>query len=275
MPVLVTRTETGVGRGLVARIAAMGGEVRAYGPEVPVADLRPLGAVCAVGSMLDEGHLETAMEQVHTVVHLTPLPLTDDPALVVEEAATLVTAAVGAGIRRLLVTSLSGASHDAPDPLRRAAAEVEEVVEATPFPSVVVRTSLVDGPETRHALARTPLAAEVLDTLVAPVREDDLVSLLAALDEQRDEVDADHAVLSADGPVAVSLREHLAAVGITPMSLVGRMVERLRPGTSLLAEMLAISFADAGGAPSGWEATGVRPAPVTSPPPERRPGGGA
>jgi uncharacterized protein YbjT (DUF2867 family) len=254
MPVLVTHPETTLARALIERLAATGGQVRAFGS--PVAELRQRGVICAVGSLLDEGHLETAMEQVHTVVHLPPLPLVDDPDLCVEQAATVVSAAVGAGVRRLITVSLPEATPDAADPLRRAAAEVEQTAADTPAPSVVVRPSLVDVPEVRDALARVPLAGDVLDNRVAPVSMGDLAGLLFALDERRDVLDADHAVLAADGPQVVALRDYLLDVGVTPLSLVGRMVERLRPGSALLAEVLAGPWTSGPDVANGWRAIG-------------------
>ncbi|MGH3441740.1 MAG: SDR family oxidoreductase [Nitriliruptorales bacterium] len=263
MPVLVTAPEGEVGSDLLRRLAATGGQIRAFcGAEAPIAQFRQLGVVCAAGSLLDEGHLETAMEQVHTVVHLGVSPLAPDPAGLVKETATVVTAAVGAGVKRFVTLSLPGADHAAVDPLRDAAAEVEEMAAAMPCPSVVVRPSLVDTGTLREVLARTALASEVLDTPVAPVRPADLASLLFQLDEQRDVELGDHEVLAADGPRVASLREYLRAVGVTPLSLVGRVVERLRPSGagSLLPDVLVGAWTSPAEVVDGWEFTAVTPA---------------
>lgn len=262
MPVLVTRGGSSLGRLIVGSVAATGGQVRAFcDQDGPAGELRRVGAIVASGSLLDEGHLETAMEQVHTVVHLGVDPLTASAELVVEQAATVLSAAVGAGIRRLLVLSIAGASPDARDPLRRAAAEVELLARDAPFPATAVRASLVDSDEVRHAIARVPLDAATLENPVAPVRPADLAELFAWLDDQR-RLDVAFEVLAADGPDVLPLREHLGAVGVTPMSTVGRMVERLRPGGSgsVLAGALSGPWVSGGGIADGWLRAGITPA---------------
>ncbi len=265
MPVLVIRPRGEVADVLVRRLAATGGEVRAYGPDLAVAELRRLGIVCASGVLVDEGHLETAMEQVHTVIHLGFDPLAGDPHGSVEEAATIVTAAIGAGVRRLIAVTLPGPSPEASDPMRLAAAEIEDLVRAAPLPTVVVRPSLIDAAGARRVLARTPIAGGALEGLVAPVRPADLAELLFQLDEQRDAVDAEHVVLAADGPRAVPLGDHLRSRGVTPLSVVGRVVERLRPGSSPAPEVVAGPWTSPPEVPSGWAATGVEPGAPDAP----------
>lgn len=259
MPVLVTVPGGEIGHGLVTRLAATGGQVRAYGPDLATSDLRRLGVICAHGSMLDEGHLETAMEQVHTVVHLGFDPLTDDPSRLVEEAATLVSAAIGARIRRIITVTVPEGPPAWDDALRRAAREVEALVAGAACPTVAVRPSLVDAEELRAALARTPLTSEALDAAVAPVHPDDVAALLFQLDERRDVLDADHAVLAADGPQRMTVRGYLESHGITPMSAIGRLVERVRGGTPVLATALEAGWVGDEGTASGWAATGLEP----------------
>lgn len=260
MPVLVTGPGSTLGLEVVRALAATGGEVRAFcDPDASVQQLRGLGVICAVGSLLDEGHLETAMEQVHTVVHLPVGPLASDPERVIEEAATVVAATVGAQVRRIVCLSVPGPSPDATDPLRRAAAEVELLLAETPCSTAVVRASLVDTPELRDALARTPLRRDALDCLVAPVRPVDLAALVRWLDERRD-IEGGQEVLAADGPRIVPLHAHLRAVGITPLSLVGRVVERLRPGAApLLVQGFSMPWTSGPEIPSAWALSGITP----------------
>lgn len=258
MPVLVTRPIDTIGLAVVDAMASTGGQVRAFvDPSGPVAELRAVGAICAVGDLLDEGHLESAMEQVHTVVHLTGLPLVEDPEMVVEEAATMLTAAVGAGVRRLIVLSLPAGGDGEEDALRRAAREVEEMVAEAPFPVVILRTSLIDQPEMRDALARTPMPAAALDNDVAPLKVADVAALLLRIDDRRDEDGAGVRVLGAQGPEVIPLRTHLSEVGITPMSLVGRVLDRLTPGTSLLADAMSGPWLVAAEVEDAWRATGL------------------
>lgn len=261
MPVLVTAWEPTLSTALLRRLAGLGGEVRAFcAGEAPVAVFRQLGVICASGSLLDEGHLETAMEQVHTVVHVLADPLHGDADRLVEETAAVVSAAIGANVRRILGLSVAGAA-EAGDPLRRAAGEAEQLVREAPSPSVVVRLSLVDTPELRHALARTPLSREALATPVAALRPGDVAALMAWLDDRRD-LAAD--LLAADGPGVEPLRDYLRRVGITPLSLTGRMGGRWRAGqpAPLLAESLSAPWTSDDAVPDAWTLSGIRPLPV-------------
>lgn len=251
MPVLVTAPGSSLGQAVVRLLVGLGGEVRAFcGPDAPVHTLRQMGVVCASGSLLDEGHLETAMEHVHTVVHLGVGPLAASPAQLVEETATVVSAAVGAQVKRVVATSLPGADVDADDPLRRAAAEAEQVLVEATCPTTVVRASLVDTPELRARVARTPLDASTLATPVAPVRFVDLAEVVAALDDQRGTL-PDRQFLGADGPRVVPLRDWMRAAGTTPMRW---SLRRAGP----LAAVLAGSWTSPD-LPDAWAATGVSP----------------
>lgn len=267
MPVLVTAAGTTLGREIVRLVGTSGGQVRAYcRPGAPLALLRQAGAICATGSLLDEGHLETAMEQVHTVVHLAVRLDVDDPRQLVEETATVVTAAIGARVRRVIALSLPSA-RTRPDPVRAAAAEAEDLVAGASCPTTVVRSSLVDTPDLRSALQRTPLDRGTLDRLVAPVLPGDLAHVVAWLDAQRDRGGEGHATLAADGPLTLPLGDYLRRVGVSPPSLVGRVVERVRTGgppATLLAS-LAGPWISEPEVPDAWVRTGLTPRPPWEP----------
>lgn len=260
MPVLVTGPGSTLGLEVVRVLAGTGGEVRAFcDPDASLYDLRQLGVFCAVGSLVDEGHLETAMEQVHTVVHLPVWPLASNAEWMVEEAATVVAAAVGARVRRIVCLSMPAPALDSADPMRRAAAEVELLVAEAPAATVVLRASLVDAPELRAALARTPLGRDALGRLVAPVRAVDLAELIRWVDDRRD-VEGGHEVLAVDGPDVVPLRAFLGALAITPLSAVGRVVERLRPATApLLGASFAGPWTSRAEVSSAWAVSGLTP----------------
>lgn len=239
MPVLVTAADSPLGARLVSRLLRTGGEVRAFATGGP-ADL-PAGAFVATGDLLDEGHLEAAMEQAHTVVHLGAGLVTASPERLVEEAATVVTAALGAGVRRLIALSVAGAGPGAGDRLRRAFGRVEELLAEAPVPSVALRTSLPDLPEVTDALAAAPLTAEHLGVLVAPVRGQDVVELLAAFDAARSRAEEGHAVFAAEGPQRMTLGDFLERVGIDPPGRVGRLVGRVwRPPGELTPFLQAL-----------------------------------
>lgn len=184
MPVLVVPADTPVGVPLVRALADLGGEVRAYATgDGDVAALREAGAFVAVGTLDDEGRLDAAMTDVHTVISLHADPVTAAPAAVLgHHLDVLLAAATNAGVARLVVRSVPGADAAA-DGLRAACADVERRLADLDLPTVTVRTSLIDTPELRDALAAT--AAVPGDLPVAPLHVDDVVAALVALDDAR------------------------------------------------------------------------------------------
>jgi hypothetical protein len=97
MPVLVTGAEHALGRAAVAALHRSGGEVRAYldplaAPDGTIDRLRAAGAKVARGTLDDEGFLETALEQVHSVVHTAADVLTG-PDAVLDDVASVLSAA--------------------------------------------------------------------------------------------------------------------------------------------------------------------------------------
>ncbi|MFY9588508.1 MAG: NAD(P)H-binding protein, partial [Actinomycetota bacterium] len=74
MPVLVTGATGVVGRVLIPKLVASGGQVRVY-VRRDVPEYRSMGVHVAVGEADHEGRLESALEQVHTLVHLIGGPL--------------------------------------------------------------------------------------------------------------------------------------------------------------------------------------------------------
>jgi uncharacterized protein YbjT (DUF2867 family) len=231
MPVLVTSAHTELGQRVVAEVVATGGQVRAYcsGP-VDVGALRAAGVIVASGDALDEGHLEAAMEQVHTVVHLGPGLLAPDAASIVDEAAVVVTAAIGAGVRRLLTVSAPAADRDGDEPYRRALGEVEALLRDAPVPSVVVRASLLDDAALRDALAAVRPTSDVLANRVAPLGVAEVAAALVFLDDLRSSAHEGHVVLGLAGSETVTLATFLDRVGIGAPGAVGRLIGRVWRG---------------------------------------------
>lgn len=258
MPVLVAARPSALATGVIRRILVEGGEVRAYGPGAGVH--RGTGAIVASGDLDDEGRMEAAMAQVHTVVHIPRGVLAAGTGGLVAEAETVATAATNAGVRRLLTLTLPGAGATAEDPLRRAHGAALEALAAAPVPSVALVPSLVDTPVLRDVLAGVTLGAAA-DTTVAPVRLADLVELVAAFDAVRSEAHAGHVVFAAMGPRVSTLAEHLERVGVG-RSRLGRAYRPLDAHPDLL-DALAGPWVDATvGAFDAWEFTGVTPRPV-------------
>jgi len=252
VPVLVNAAHRSVARTLVARLLAEGGQVRALAA-AGVAALRTSGVFTAVGDPDDEGLLEAACTGVHTLVHLAG-GLGGDPDAVRAEGQAVANAAVGAGVRRVLLVTLAGAAPDADDPLRRAHAEVAAAVAALDVPSVEVRVGLVDTPAVRGLLRAAGPPPELLDVPVAPVAAADLVEVLVALDAARSRATDGHLVLAATGP-DVTLGAVLADGG-------GRRGARLPTPAARAAVMTTLAGPWAGSdpsVPSAWDVLGLVP----------------
>jgi uncharacterized protein YbjT (DUF2867 family) len=237
VPVLVTAAHQPLARRIASRLLEEGGEVRVYSAG-DTTSLRAAGAFVSSGTPDDEGRLEAALADVHTLVHVGGGILTRRPDRIVAEARTMARAAGNAGVRRLIVLSIPGADPAAGDPLRQAKGEVEGIVAASACPSIVLRTSLVDTPALRDALATGGLGPEELAVEVAPVRTLDLVELVVAFDRARSRAEAGHLLVAADGPRRLSVAGYLDRVGATRPgtgSLVGR---RLTTQTDALRETL-------------------------------------
>lgn len=211
MPVLLTRPASHLASATALALLDDGAQVRVFGPDAPP-ELRAAGAFVATGDHDDPGRLEAALEQVHTLVHVgTPL-LARDPDSWLRDGVVAVDAAVGAGVQRVVLLSLPGASPDADDPARRAAGILEEHAAAADLPTIVVRPSLLDTPALRDAVAALgPTPDEVV---VAPIRPDDLVEALVALDRARSSATSGHAVFSAAGPEPLTLDQWLRRTGV-------------------------------------------------------------
>jgi uncharacterized protein YbjT (DUF2867 family) len=264
VPVLITGAHRPLARRVAAALLEEGGEVRVHSVG-DVASLRAAGAIVAAGTPDDEGHLEAALAQVHTAVHVGRGVLAPDPEVLVDEARTLVRAATGAGIRRLVALSVTGASPAAGDPLRAALGAVEQLLAEADLPTVVVRCSLVDTPAIRDALATAGLPAEDLERPVAPVRVADVVALVTAFDRLRSSARSGHAVFSADGPGTSTFGEHLDRVGVARPgrgSLLGRRVLDPARVPMLLPSLRGPWVTGADGPPEAWTFTGVEPGVV-------------
>lgn len=264
MPVLVTGAHRPLARRVAAALLEEGGEVRAHASG-DVGALRAAGAIVASGTGDDEGHLEAALAQVHTVVHVGRGLLAPAPEVLVHEAAVLARAAAGAGVRRIVALSAPGAAVDATDPLRAALGEVERILASAPVPTVVVRTSLVDTPALRDALATAGLSPEEREVPVAPVRAEDVVALVVAFDRLRSSAETGHATFRADGPTPLPLGAYLERVGVTKPgsgSLVGRRALDPARVPMLLPALRGPWVGDVRDGPDAWEFTGTLPGVV-------------
>jgi len=238
MPVLITRPRAAVANATALALLDDGAQVRTFGPD-PTPDLRAAGAFAASGDHDDHGRLEAALEQVHTLVHAgTPL-LAGSTDRWLHEGVRTIDAAVRAGVQRLVLLSLPGASVDAADATRVAAGVLEDHAQAADLPSVVVRTALVDTAAMRDAVAALgPVPDEVV---VAPVRVGDLVEALVALDRARSAATAGHVVFAAAGAEPLTLDAWLRRVGVRGAGGATDFVGRTyRPGAASSPLRLAL-----------------------------------
>ncbi len=264
MPVLVTGAHRPLARRIAAALLAEGGQVRVH-TSGDAASLRAGGAIVASGDADDEGHLESSLAQVHTVVHVGRGVLAPSPEVLVTEAAVLARAATGAEVRRIVALSVPGADPGAPDPLRAAHGEVERILASAPVPTVVVRTSLVDTPAIRDALGTAGLSEEERAQVVAPVRPEDVITLVVAMDRLRSSATEGHAAFAADGPATVPLGAYLERAGVGRPgsgSLVGRRALDPDVVPMLLPSLRGPWVNGDAGPPDAWTFTGTTPGVV-------------
>jgi uncharacterized protein YbjT (DUF2867 family) len=193
--ILVTGAAGLVGRAAVAALLRQGVEhVRAVvrGP-AQIGDLRRLGAKVALLDATDPDGLAAAMDGVFTACSLTgslwSRPGEDPYAAVVEPAQVFLTAAVSAGVRRVVVCSPAAVAAPAArdNPHLAAKAEVERLVAASGLEHAILRCTHVLGPGSRLlALLTAGDPVPVPGTgrqRVAPVWVDDVADAIATADD--------------------------------------------------------------------------------------------
>lgn len=236
MPVLVVGAETAAGRATVRGLAHGGGEVRVWldadrVDEAIERHYRRSGCKVAVGAMDDEGRLELALEQGHTVVHLDGGPL-DDPVRALDAVAVVAAAAIGARCRRLVYASHLGADEPGGNAYLQACADAEDLLADAPLETVVVRRALTygRGDPLTEALAAGP-PARALQARHAPLFAEDLAGAVVAADRERHRPGDHHVVVELAGPDVVT---------------VGQLARLLRPPTGGLWGVLGRAGSRAG-----------------------------
>ena len=210
MPVLITGAETAEGRATARRLLRAGGEVRVFVDQATPAEVvdafRAARCKVARGTLDDEGHLETAAEQVHTIVHLAGGPMTA-PDTVLDDAATVLSAAIGAGCRRFVWASHVGADVPGGNAYLQACAETEAMLADAPLETVVIRRALTYGPgdPLTVALAAGSVPPQAVESTHQPLYVDDLALVIAESDRPRGGVSDLAITVTLTGPTEVLL----------------------------------------------------------------------
>ncbi len=149
MPVLVTGATGCVGRALIPKLVASGGQVRVY-VRRDVPEYRALGVKVAVGEADHEGRLESALEQVHSLVHLIGGPLPDRDVTVewlnLTTTEVALTAAGNANVRRVLFLSPLGADPGSGHPYLAAKGRAEDAIRRAGLEYAIFRCAPIMGP---------------------------------------------------------------------------------------------------------------------------------
>ena len=217
MTVMVTGASGPIGHALIPLLRRKG-EVRATVRDPAAADdLRARGAKVMVGRLDEAGELAEVLRGVFTLVHLVGGPDYDDDALLdANHGSTLraMTAAREAGVRRILLVSVFGASPDATIPFLRAKGLAEEAVTSSGLQHAVIRSAPVVGAGSlwfaatvAGALQVPPIVWGPGDRSIAPVAVGDLAATLAVADDLDEDLAGTWAL---EGPDAVTAEEVVA-----------------------------------------------------------------
>lgn len=273
MTVMVTGASGVLGRAIVKALVARD-EVRATVRRPEAADpLRSLGAKVAVVPGDEPEDLLEILPRVHTVVHLVGgvNQPSDEEILAANHGSTLaaVAAAKEAGVRRLILLSVPGASVDHEHPFLRAKGLAEEVVLHSGLEHAVLRASHAYG---LGGLWFTTTVTGTDHGFVVgegsqrwtPVLADDVARVVAAIDDRHEPVEG---LWSIGGPDALAADEVFAIAGdggtpehLDPAAAAMRLTTLLDVPVSIRAtELFAMPSV-----PDAWdaaEASGVRLTP--------------
>lgn len=256
VPVLICGASTTVGRQISQNLLDEGGEVRLFSVG-DVAALRQQGAFVSHGTWDDEGRLEAALTDVHTLVFV-PHGLAWPADRITAAASVCATAATNAGVKRVIMVSALGASRSR-EAHRVALAEAERHLALVPAPTLIMRSNLVQSPRLIDALLTADL--DGLDEVrVTPITVEDVAGLVGAFDQARADSRDGTLVVRCEGATAMpfgayrsALRQRYGAQG-----RVGRRL--LRPSeTSALQTFIADGFHDDEADVDGFTLAGLHP----------------
>jgi uncharacterized protein YbjT (DUF2867 family) len=221
--VAVTGATGFVGRHLVAVLVRRGHRVRALVRDPKRAAVLPAGDVAVVtGSLADPAALAALCRGAEGLVHLVGIVVetrrASFAAVHVEGTRRLLAAALAEGVARLVHMSATGARPEpAATPYHRTKWEAEELVRGSGLAAVIMRPSIINGPENvpirtlirvHHWLPVVPVFGHG-GYPTQPIWIDDL-ALAFALALERGEIGG---TLELGGPAVLSFDEFVRAIG--------------------------------------------------------------
>lgn len=222
-----------------------------------ITDFRHQGAFVSVGTWDDEGKLEAALTEVHTLVFI-PHGLAAPASASHAAARVAARAATQAGVQRVLMVSALGAA-DSTEPYRESLHAAEQALSAVPAQTLILRTNLVATPRLIDAVLTGDLDA-VSDVDVAPVSMRDIAALVAAYDQARSDRNDGTLVVRCDGATTLPLgvyREQVRA-GVGGGGRLGRKVLQSEE-MAALRRFIAAGFRDDVADVDGFTLAGLRP----------------
>lgn len=212
MPVLVTGATGCVGRALLPMLVEAGGQVRVY-VRRDVPEYRALGVKVAIGDADHEGRLESALEQVHTLVHLIGGPQPEPGVTVewlnLETTQVALQAAENAEVRRFLFLSPLGAGPGSEHPYLAAKGRAEEAVGKAKMEHAIFRCAPIVGPGSVFLVALERGVKS--DARMNPIAVADVAAALVAADTRDAEL---RDTWELGGPEISSVEELSARLGL-------------------------------------------------------------
>jgi uncharacterized protein YbjT (DUF2867 family) len=273
MTVMVTGASGLLGRAIVRELVVRD-EVRATARRPEAGEqLRLLGAKVAVVPIEEPDELIEILPRVHTIVHLVGgvNQPSDEEILSANHGSTVaaVAAAREAGVRRLILLSVPGASVSHPHPFVRAKGLAEEVVVHSGLEHAVLRSSHAYGLGGLW-FTSTVVGAEhgfvVGDgsQRLAPVLADDVAKVVAAIDDRRDPIEGTWSLGGPDELTADDVFEIAGEGGepvhLDPSAAAATLTELLEIPVSVRATEY-FAAPSVGSAPDAATAFGVPPTP--------------
>ncbi|MGH2785014.1 MAG: SDR family oxidoreductase [Actinomycetota bacterium] len=225
MPVLVTGATGCVGRALIPKLVESGGQVRVY-VRRDVPEYRQRGVKVAIGEADHEGRLESALEQVHTLVHLIGGP-SPEPVFKIEwlnrtSTEVALRAAENAEVRRIVFLSPLGADPSSDHPYLAAKGKAEELIESSKLEYAIFRSAPIWGPGSvlEHFLERGGKSKARMN----PIAVADVASAILAADTRDAEL---RGTWELGGPEVMTPAELAGRVGGKRRSFPPRIAPRL------------------------------------------------